>query len=300
VYPEATQAVLLTWLRAQKDDRSRAEVPRVAAKITQFWVREAGERARVGRFKGAIGAYREALRLDPQPATREQLREVIARQAELDDLTRSLRTAASPDATITILKKILDINPNSSFAHGDLGTLYSQTGKREEAIAHLEAVVKCEPSDAYGLMRLAEMAHREDRTAEAAALCARAYAINPVSPLNNNVWGSVLLKQERWSEAEKQFRKVLLSEPTDWRGNGGLSEALRHQGQAAEAVRFARRAVHWSNGQNAELLLVLADALTDAGRDTDARNALNQALSVAQTTNPALAAAIQKRVQGER
>ncbi len=298
VYPEAKQVVLLAWLRTQSDAKSLAEADRLLEQVTQYWANEAEQRSRDGRFKAAMGAYREALRIAPNPTISKKLQEVMARQSEFDDLTDTLRPADRADAAIPVLQKMLEINPNSSFVHGELGTIYSTTGKREEARAHLQAVAKCEPSDAYGLARLAGMAFREGRTEEAAALCAQAYAINPVSPLNNQLWGLVLMKQKRWQDAEQKFRKVLLSEPTDVGGNQGLSESLRQQGQATEAVRFARRAAHWSKEKNAEVLLTLADAYTAANRGADARKTLEQALTVAGQTNSPLVPTIRERLRG--
>jgi tetratricopeptide (TPR) repeat protein len=300
VYPEAKQAVLLTWLRTQSDARSRAEADKLEHQLTQYWTSEAVERKRAGRFKASIGAFREALRIAPDPTIHQQLQEVIARQSELDDLIGSLRTAERTGTAISLLEKMLEINPNSAFAHGELGTIYAGTGKRKEAIDHLQAVARCEPSDSYGVTRLAGMAYLDGRLEEAASLCARSYAINPVSPLNNHLWGLVLLKQKRWPDAEQQFRKVLRSDPTDAGSNDGLSMALRNQEQTADAIRFARRAAYWSKGQNADVLMTLAEAYLAANRRQDALKALEQALTVAERTNPRLAQTIQVRLRDLR
>jgi tetratricopeptide (TPR) repeat protein len=297
VYPEAKQTVLLAWLRAQNDDASRAESLLLSAKITQFWLNEGTERVRVGRLRGAIGAFREGLRIGPDPTTREHLRVALARQLELDGLTQALRETERAEEAVPLLKKMLEVNPSSAFAHGELGAIYARTGNPEEARIHLRAVARYEPTDSFGLTWLAEMALRDGRTDEAAALCAEAEQINPVSVLNRHIWGLVLLKQERWPDAEKQFRKVLLSDPTHTGSNAGLSDALRRQGDAREAVRFARRAVHWNKGPNAELLLTLADAYTAAKRSADAHATLTRALAVAEETAPPLVPTIRNRLR---
>ncbi len=296
VYPEARKAVLLAWLRKQTDPDSRTEATKLTDQVTQYWVNEADRRRRVGRFKASMGAFREALRITPDAPIRKQLQEVINLQSELDDLSHKLRLVDRVDLAIPLLKRMLEINPNSAFAHGELGSIYSDMGNQKEALTHLQAVAKCEPTDAYGLIRLAEMAYRAGRLEEAATLCAQANEINPISPLNRQLWGSVFLKQGRWQDAETQFRKVLLSEPTHPAGNGGLSEALRHQGQVAEAVRFARRATHWSKWQDVELMMTLADAYVAANRIADARATLERALPVAAHTHPELVDTIRTRL----
>ena len=240
---------------------------------------EAEQRQSAGRLKAGIGAYREALKITSSPTTRQRMQEVITRQAELDALILAAENAErrGPGEAIPLLKKILQIKPDDAHAHSQLGTIYAMTGQRDEAIPHLQAVARCDPNDSSGVTRLAWMAHMEGRQEEAAALCAQADKIDPWHPMNHYVWGMALAKQERWSDAEKQFRKTLKSSPKHDGANQGLSESLRHQGQAEEAVRFARRAVHWSDPNNAEALLTLAEAYTAARRMPEARTTLEQA-----------------------
>jgi tetratricopeptide (TPR) repeat protein len=297
VYPEAKQAVLLAWLRKQTAP-SRAEVDRLEAQLTKYWLNEADERNQAGRLKAAIGAYREALHVAPSPTTRKRMQEVITRQAELDELVKTLANVdrRGPAEAIPLLEQILRIKPDDANAHSQLGTIYAMSGQRAEAIPHLQAVARCDPNDSSGLTRLAWMAHVEGRPQDAAALCAQAERIEPGHPLNHYVWGMALSKQERWADAEKQFHKALQSNPTNGEANQGLSEALRHQGQAEEAVRFARRAVRFGDSKDPEVLLTLAEAYVAAERVPDARKTLEQALAVAETNNPPLAQAIRKRL----
>jgi tetratricopeptide (TPR) repeat protein len=298
VYPEAREAVILAWLRKQNDSASRAEADRVAGQLTQHWLKEAEQRREAGRLKAAIGAYREALRITANPKTCEQMQEVITQQAKLDDLVRAAENAErrGPGEVIPLLKKILQFNPDDAHAHSQLGAIYAMTGQRDEAVFHLEAVAKCDPNDSSGLTRLAWMALRQGRPEETEDLCAQAEKIDPGHSMNHFVWGMALTKQERWADAENQFRITLKSSPKHVGANQGLSEALRHQGQAKEAVRFGRRAVHWGDPKNAEALLTLGEAYAAAKRTAEARTTLEQALEVAETNNTSLAQTIRKRL----
>src|SRR5262249_36062984 len=153
---------------------------------------------------------------------------------------------------------------------------YALTGRRAEAIPHLQAVARCDPNNSTGLTRLAWVASVEGRPDEAAALCAEAEKLEPGHPQNQFVWGMALAKQKRWAEAAEKFRNTLKISLTHGGANQGLSEALRHQGQAAEAVRFGRRAVHWGNRKNPEVLLTLAEAYAAAKRLPEARKKFEQ------------------------
>jgi tetratricopeptide (TPR) repeat protein len=299
VYPWAKQAVELAWLRKQPDAESRAAADRLAGQLTDYWLNEAGRLRGAGRLKAAIGAFREALRVTPDPTTRQRMQEVITRQLELDDLAAKAGEAArgGPGDAVELLTKLLRMAPDDARAHSELGTLYAMAGRRAEAIPHLEAVARCDPTNPSGLTRLAWMADVEGRPEEAVTLCARADQVDPAGPMNHYVWGMALSKLERWADAEKQFRKTLEINPTHVGANRALSEALRQQGQAKEAVRFARRAVHLSDWGDAEALLTLADAYADAQRGAEAQKTLEQALAVARRTNPQLVQAIGRRLR---
>ena len=299
VYPEARQAVILAWLRKQDDPASRAEANRVAGQLTGHWLNEAEQLRKAVRLKAAIGAYREALQITPNPVTRARMQEVIKRQVELDDLVARSAEAEqhNPDEAVRLLKRILEIRPDDARGHGDLGRIYSLMGRRDEATPHLQAVAKCDPNDSSGLTRLAWMASVEGRPEEAVSLCAKADRIEPGHPENHFVWGMALARQERWADAEKHFRKTLEATPTHRGAIQGLSDALLHQGQAEEAIRFAKRAVRLSDPKDASALLPLAEAYAAARRFPDARKTLEKALAIAETSDPALAGMIRDRLR---
>ena len=56
--------------------------------------------------------------------------------------------------------------------------------------------------------------------------------------------------------------------------------------------------MRWSDPQNVDVLLTLADAYAAATRTADARRTLEKALDVAETANPALVPTIRDRLHG--
>jgi tetratricopeptide (TPR) repeat protein len=297
VYPRAKQAVELAWLRKQ-ESATAADVQQREKQLFGSWVNEAEQVQGEGRLRAAIGAFREALLVTPNPAVRAKMQKIIARQAELDSLSMKWADAGqrSTDESIDILTKILAIDPNDARAHGELGAIYAKVGRRAEAVAHLEAVARCDPGNPSGLTRLAFMADTDGHPEEAVSLCARAERIAPDDPMVHYVCGKALAKLERWSEAEKEFRRALKVNPTHSGANVGLSEALRHQGQAREAVRFARRGIRFGNSKDLEALMTLAEAYAAAGYPAEARSKFQESLAVAQVTAPSLVPSIHERL----
>lgn len=301
IYPEAKKAVLLGWLRTQADDKSKAEAERLEAELAAHWRKEGEKLSKAKRFKAAIGAYREALHVKADPKVREEMQEAIARQGELDDLFAQLRhTEGRVDKAVDVLTKILRIKPDDTQAHEELGNIYSGTDRPALAIPHLEAIAKHDPGNAAGLTRLAWMTHIEGRPQRAAELCSQADKVEPGHPGNHFVWGMALLEQRLWADAEKKLRHTLKSDPAHASANQALSMALRQQGQAKEAVLFAKRAVHFSDKQNPEPLLVLADAYAAAEQAADARKTLERALGLARLQGSPLEGEIRRRLEPRR
>lgn len=99
------------------------------------------------------------------------------------------------------------------------------------------------------------------------------------------------------ADAVECFRRVLKIDPNHAGGCQGLSHVLRQQGQAAEAVRYARRPARLTRSQNPDILLTLVDAYADAGRLADASDTAAQALDAAQTSVPQLVPSIRRRLE---
>jgi tetratricopeptide (TPR) repeat protein len=299
IYPEARQAVILAWLRKQDDAASRAEAERLAAGLTDHWLNQAEQPLRDGRFRTAISAYREALQITPEPTTRRKLQQAIANQAEVDSLSQkgAEAMARDPDEAIRLLTRLLEIKPDDSQGHSRLGTVYAITGRRAAAVPHLEAVIKCDPSDASGLIRLAWMAQGDGRPEQAEKLCAQAEEVEPADPDNHYVWGLALSKQRRWQDAESHLCKSLERNPAHVKAVRALCEVLQAQGRGEEAAHFVRRAVASSDPNDARALFSLAEAYVAANRLPEARRMLERALEVAEVTDPTLAGSIRQRLR---
>jgi tetratricopeptide (TPR) repeat protein len=300
VYPTARQEVLLAWCRTHSDPASRQEAARLTKSLVDFWLAEADRLRREYRFLAEIGAVREALRLDSAPGTRARLRQAVATQAKLDaDLVDALHQADQrrfPEAIAT-LNRILAVKPDLALAHGKLGTLYAAAERDDLAVPHWQAVAEDDPDDAYGYTMLGWLAYLQDRQEDAVEAYRRADEIEPFNAKINYHRGLGLIKLGRLPKAAESFRRALTIDPKNAGACQGLSHVLREQGQPAEALRFARRAARLSGGQNADVLLSLADAYADAGRLADAEDTAARALDAARTSNSGLVPSVRERLE---
>ncbi|MBI2803582.1 MAG: hypothetical protein HYX68_01195 [Planctomycetes bacterium] len=299
VYPEAKKTVLLNWLRARMDAKSQKEAQRLSEDLGQYWIDVSEKRRGQHRLLGVMQAMREAVKIDSRPGTRKRLAEAIARQAEFDRL--SALTSGGPEQQpremIAALHRLLEMKPDDAKAHGKLGVLLSAIGKQDEAVRNLQAVAKLDPNDSFGLSMLASMAYMEGRAEDAAALCAKADAIDPYDAKIHYLWGTALLKLDRVAEAGKLFGLTVTIDPRHALGNQAYSETLRRQGQAEKAVTYARKAARLTEWKSPEIMLTLADAYLAAQRPREAREALDTALNAALASNSPLAPSIRARLR---
>ncbi len=300
VDPIAKQEELRAWYQQQSDAPSRREADRLTRLLVDHWLAEADRRRGQHRFLAAIGALREALRLDPAPATRDRLRQCVAIQAGIDaDLVAALHQMEERHfgEAVETLNRILSVKPDLAVAHGKLGTAYEILGQHERAVEHLQAVARCDPDDPYGYMMLGWLAYLQGRAEDAVAAYRRADEIEPYSAQIHYHLGLALLKLGRLPEALPCLRRLLVIDPNHAGGCQALSQALRQSGQRPEALRFARRAARLSQYQNPDILLTLAEAYADTGRFREAADSAAQALAAAKTKNPNLVAPIRDRLE---
>lgn len=248
IHPMATKERMLAWLRTQTDAKSRADGDRLTAEIGAAWLKDADRLHQAGRFKAEIGAVREAMKCNPDDATKRRLKDAIASEDAFESLKKGV-DPRQPDRAILDLKKLLELRPGYAWAHSQLGSTYARLGNHREAVANLEAVAVNDPDDASGLILLAWMEYIDGRPEQSIALSAKADAIEPANAKIHYQWGRALEKLRRWDEAKVHFARTLAIQPNHPDANRRWSEVLRREGNELEAARFERKALRLANGR---------------------------------------------------
>lgn len=141
------------------------------------------------------------------------------------------------EQAIPLLKRALELNPESARAHGLLGDALARTGDYEGARAHWLRGSGYDAGDVKALKALgkAEL-HR----------------------------GEEHLKRREWVHAERLLRRAALSDPKSLPAVLGLSRSLREQGDPKAAVVWAKYAVSLEP-RSAPARIELGDALAKQG-----------------------------------
>jgi len=120
-----------------------------------------------GDFEGAVGQFREVLRIRPDIA------EVHFNLGTL------LTDLGRPADAVSSLKRALELRPEFAEAHNNLGIIYQKQGESEFAIGCFQEAVRHAPSHSAATLNLASAMVRMKRSEGVLEICQRACELNP-------------------------------------------------------------------------------------------------------------------------
>ncbi|MBN1510902.1 MAG: tetratricopeptide repeat protein [Phycisphaerae bacterium] len=119
----------------------------------------------------------------------------------------------------------------------------------------LQDILRRQPDFPLALSALAYSRHMEGRLAEAYETYHRALALDPSDTITRGLLGALLVRMQRWTEAERELRIVLAATPEGPEDRFNLGVALTAQGKYKEArphleyaVKAAPRDVRFLHG----------------------------------------------------
>ncbi|HZT55783.1 MAG TPA: sulfotransferase, partial [Burkholderiaceae bacterium] len=208
--------------------------------------------ARQRRYPEAAQLFERALLLDPTlPHTRRRLGDALAacgRGAEAD----------------RHYERFLEQDPDRKAIAS--GAEHLRAGRRPEAIAAFEAVLRREP-DQIDAMRMLALAMMDDpaRADDIEALLRRVTELAPDYVAAWNDLGDLYLKSRQWLKGADAFRAAARLEPRNAPSWAGLGDALSQAGCPEPAAEAYRRTIEL-NPTNAHAHMSLAHVLKDLGQ----------------------------------
>ncbi|MCX7915707.1 MAG: tetratricopeptide repeat protein, partial [Verrucomicrobiae bacterium] len=147
------------------------------------------------------------------------------------------------------LHQTIAIRPAHALAHFNLGLVYLATGRLYDASASFETAVRLIPHRAEFHYNLAKVLASQGRWADAVHHYETALMLPPRSPrldirasarqeliAARYNYGVVLARNQRWSEAEEQFRTVVTAQPGHVAAHYNLAIVLLQQQRPREAL----------------------------------------------------------------
>ena len=154
----------------------------------------------------------------------------------------------------TLFRQALAVTANNDVAENNLGIVFLQQGKLDEAISLLQAAVDLRPDNSPGQENLAKALLQKGRVPEALVHYRRLVELQPDNFEVHNIVGTVLVQQGHLREGVEEWQKVLLVQPDNgnamsnlaWVFATAMDDSLR---DGTQAVKLADQALHLSGGR---------------------------------------------------
>lgn len=155
---------------------------------------------------------------------------ISAEEKALEALKRGEASVAIP-----LLKALIAKNPNDPSPRYNLGMLYSDQGRLEQAESLLTQAAALDSDNPHIVVALGVVHAREGDLNAAIETLRHAVRIAPDDPFAHQNLGACLLKQGSADEAEAHFRTSLRHDPGNHRSQFGLAQTLETLGRLHEA-----------------------------------------------------------------
>jgi Tfp pilus assembly protein PilF len=145
--------------------------------------------------------------------------------------------------TETLWTRVLEIDPNSSFAHYNLARYIARSGRYDEAIQHYREALAIRPDDADSHNNLGLLLARNGELEKAIEHFDAAIRVDPGYAKAHFNLGRVFIRQGRLDEAIESFQRALELQPRVAEIHQNLARALAMQGKKAEAAEHLEAAL---------------------------------------------------------
>ena len=160
-----------------------------------------------------------------------------------NDLGEVFAQAGRLDEAIAHFQEAVEIKPDHASAHNNLGHALVREGKLNEAMGHFQTALEIQPNFADAYYNLGVALMQEGRVDEAMAHYQKAMEIQPDLVEAHNNLGNALIRKGRVDEAIAQYQKALEIQPGYVEAYNNLGNVLLQKGQVDEAAAQYQKAL---------------------------------------------------------
>ena len=194
--------------------------------------------------------------------------------------TLTWRQAATYSDIETLWRTTLARNPECWMAHTNIGIVFLQQGKIDDAIAHYRLALQMQADSWDAEYNLSTALVAKGQVDEAILHCERAVGMRPTDPDAQVSLGNALFAKGRIDEAIAHYQKAITAQPDHFLARYSLGHALLEKGELEGAIQFCRSAL-LLRPSDADCQTTLAIALEEKGNPTEAIQHYQKALELA-------------------
>jgi len=192
----------------------------------------------------------------------------------------------NPSEAIPFLYKVIEIQPENTYALNYLGIALGSDKKLDEAANHLRKALQVRPDFVEAHYNLAGILREQGVFEEAIDHYRKALKINPNNAKAHYHLGLTLVMAGRLDESLENFREAVRLEPDDWKALNGLARVITIHSDpklrdVKQAINLSQRAVELTMHREIIPLNTLAAAYAAAGQLDKAVTAAQKALELA-------------------
>ena len=201
----------------------------------------------------------------------------------------------------TLFTHALAVTRNNDVALNNLGIIFLEKGRLDDAISNLQAAIDLRPENAPAHDNLAKALLQKGQVAEAMVHYRKFLEIEPENVEARNTLGTALIQQGKLREAIGQWQDALAIQPENGNAASNLAwvfatcpeDSVR---DGRHAVELAEKALRISGGKIPMIYKVLAAAYAESGRFDDAIETAQRGAELASQSNPALAGELENNI----
>ncbi len=220
-----------------------------------------------GDLQGAIGAYRQALKLDP-----------LSSRA-LRRLAVTLGSSGQVEEAQAVLSRAIEREPDNEILWYEQAQLESRSGSTDKAVASLQKALQLKPDYADAQNNLGSILAQSGNRRGAESAFRAALAINPYDSGTEANLGRLLASESDWKQAAFHLQKAVQLDPTNANAHGDYAVVLLQLQRLLEAEVEAKAAV-MADAKSARAHDLLGQIFAQRRQMTPARTEFEAALRV--------------------
>jgi tetratricopeptide (TPR) repeat protein len=203
-----------------------------------------------------------------------------------NDMGVALAATGNTTEAIEEYKKSLALNTESSQTHNNLGSVLAEAGHADEALAEVEKAIQLNPDNGAAHINRGHLlevmgGHRDEAIAE----LLKGIDLAPKNSDGHNIYGVILARTGRSDEAIAELQKAVELAPRSPECHFNLGRAYAAASRFSDALPQFEAAAQITNSQEPAILQMLAAMYSETGKYSQAIATAQTALDLASKRN---------------